>query len=91
MAQDDIDPTGLIRESYRIDGITLEECRSIFFDWALKTPLGSDTNANVRGLLARYEGGNPHHPMTGVLKEALDQPTAPKRRGGRSARVTDQQ
>ena len=26
-----IDPRGLIFESYRIDGITIEECRMIFF------------------------------------------------------------
>jgi len=30
-----IDPRGLIFESYRIDGITIEECRMIFLDWAL--------------------------------------------------------
>jgi hypothetical protein len=28
------DPKGLVRESYRIEGITLGECRSIFVDWA---------------------------------------------------------
>ena len=29
------DPKGLVRESYRIEGITPGECRSIFMDWAL--------------------------------------------------------
>ena len=29
------DPKGLIREAFRIDGITASECRSIFVDWAL--------------------------------------------------------
>ena len=35
---DDIDKSGLIREAYRIDGITPPECRSIFVDWAIKLP-----------------------------------------------------
>ena len=37
MARDpaDLDPMGLIRESYRIDGIGVAECRSIFLDWAI--------------------------------------------------------
>ena len=30
----DVDPKGLIRESYRIEGITLPECKTIFFDWS---------------------------------------------------------
>ena len=29
------DPRNLIREAYRIEGITLADCRSIFLDWAL--------------------------------------------------------
>ena len=33
-----IDPRGMIFESYRIDGITIEECRMIFLDWHLKVP-----------------------------------------------------
>ena len=32
------DPKGLIRESYRIEGITPGECRSVFMDWALSLP-----------------------------------------------------
>jgi hypothetical protein len=34
-APDPLDPKGLIREAFRIDGITDAECRSIFVDWAL--------------------------------------------------------
>jgi hypothetical protein len=34
------DPKGLVRESYRIEGITPGECRSIFMDWALSIPVG---------------------------------------------------
>ena len=32
------DHKGLILEAYRIEGITLPECRSIFLDWALSLP-----------------------------------------------------
>ena len=33
----DIDPRGMIFESYNIEGISIEECRTIFLDWALET------------------------------------------------------
>ena len=36
--RDPLDPKGLIRESYRIEGITEGECRSVFLDWALSLP-----------------------------------------------------
>lgn len=81
------DPKGLVRESYRIDGITLGECRSIFMDWALSVPLTIDTPDAIRTLLAEYSPANADHPMTGVLTEALTAPTAPRRRGGRIGRL----
>ena len=43
MERDPLDHKGLIREAYRIEGITLGECRSIFLDWALSTPDGADS------------------------------------------------
>ncbi len=74
------DPKGLIHEAYRIDGISPEECRSIFLDWALS--FSGDTRAAIPRLL----DGRPDHPMTAVLRAALDE--SPKgRRGGRAARV----
>ncbi|MBL4927817.1 hypothetical protein [Fuscibacter oryzae] len=81
------DPKGLVRESYRIEGITLGECRSIFMDWALSLPVGANTPDALRSLIAEYAGGNPGHPMNGVLEAALTAPDAPRRRGGRAARV----
>ena len=83
----DADPKGLVRESYAIEGITLGECRSIFIDWALSLPMVVDTADCLRTLLAHYGLGEPDHPMTGVLTEALTAPADPKRRGGRAARV----
>jgi hypothetical protein len=81
------DPKGLIRESYRIDGITASECRSILVDWALSLPVGSGFADQARLLLAVYGEGAPDHPMTVVLTDALSAPEAPRRRGGRAARV----
>lgn len=79
------DPKGLIRESYRMDGITGAECRSIFIDWALSLANDADTGAALRVLLGHY--AQPDHPMSRVLTEALQVPQKPKRRGGRGARL----
>ena len=86
MQDQDIDPTGLIRESYRIDGITAEECRSIFVDWALKLSHVHDPVSAMSQLMERYGNDAPDHPMTSVLREGLTTSAQPKRRGGRSAR-----
>lgn len=80
------DPKGLVRESYRIEGITPGECRSIFMDWALSIPVGRSTVDAVRVLIATYAIPEPAHPMSTVLHEALTQPEAPRRRGGRIGR-----
>lgn len=83
---DAIDPKGLIAESYKIDGITYEECRSIFLDWALAVPVDSDGPSLIRTLLERH--GQEGHPMTQVLTEGLAAAKAPKRRGGWKGRRT---
>lgn len=80
------DPKGLVRESYRIEGITLGECKSIFIDWALSLPVGASNPDALRTLLAEY-GADRDHPMTGVLTEALTAPATPRRRGGRIGRL----
>ena len=87
MARDPIDPTGVIRESFRIEGITLAECRTIFFNWALG--VDEDMQSAVRMLLQRYADMPYDHPMLAVLTEAKGTQHAPKRRGGRRARVLD--
>ena len=83
---DRIDPKGLIRESFRIEGIGAPECRSIFLDWAISVPIGEDSGALIRQLLLRYETEHPDHPMTRVLKDALGPQTGGVRRGGARAR-----
>lgn len=82
------DPKGLVRESYAIEGISLPECRSIFLDWALSLAGGTDPREAMRVLLSDYGPENAGHPMTQVLTDGLAPGTAPKRRGGRAARVS---
>ncbi|MFK7835546.1 MAG: hypothetical protein AB8B60_04940 [Sulfitobacter sp.] len=81
------DPKGLIFESYRIDGITKAECRTIFLDWALSLPLEQDTGPTIKTLLDHYRDTHTSHPMTEVLTEGLTSMAAPRRRGGWRART----
>ena len=78
------DPKGLIRESYRIEGIDTAECRAIFLDWALSLAPATDPQAALRVLLAAH--GRPDHPMTALLTEGLSRPTVAPRRRGRTGR-----
>mgnify|MGYP001027394047 CR=1 FL=1 len=81
------DPKGLVRESYRMDGITPGECRSIFMDWALSIPSELSVPDAVRVLIATYAIDAAEHPMSAVLHQALSSPPGnPRRRGGRMAR-----
>ena len=83
------DPKGLMREAFVIEGITVAECRSIFLDWALGVPAMRDTRQEVSRLIARYSATAPDdHPMLATLRAALADSPTPKRRGGRSARLT---
>jgi hypothetical protein len=81
---DALDPRGLILESYRIDGITDGECRSIFLDWALA--IENDTPIAINAMLERYGTDFPNHPMTQVLREGLETTAKPRRRGGWKSR-----
>lgn len=81
------DPKGLIRESYRIEGITLGECRSVFLDWALSLPAGQGPGPALEVLIAGYGAEAPDHPMTQVLHEGAAPASLPVRRGGRAGRV----
>lgn len=87
MLMTEADPKGLVRESYRMDGITLGECRSIFVDWALSVPASASVPDAIHALLAEYGARNPDHPMGQVLRDGLAAAPEPRRRGGRAARV----
>lgn len=82
---DAIDPKGLMGDAYAIEGITAEECRSIFLDWALSLPEGVETQVLIGTLLARH-GDAADHPMTQVLRDGLAASDKPRRRGGWKSR-----
>ena len=86
-AKDVNDPKGLIRESYRIDGITEAECRSILVDWALSLPEGAAPAEALGGLVAQYADAQPAHPMSGLLRDGMQTLPVTGRRGGRAGRV----
>ena len=73
-----IDPRGLIFEAYNME-IGPEDCRTIFFDWALGLT-GFAGPAEIRTLLDHYGPAHPDHPMTAVLREGLDRTASPRRR-----------
>ena len=87
MQLDVIDRIGLIREAYRIEGISAEQCRSIFVDWALKLPADIPQTLALQTLFDIYGAPAPDHPMTQVLREGLNPADTPRRRGGRAARM----
>lgn len=83
---DELDPKNLIREAYRIEGIGMEESRSIFIDWALSLPDGVEPRAACAALLERH--GDEGHPMTEVLREGMESAARTGRRGGRRGRIS---
>ena len=82
------DPKALIRESFNIEGINIEECRSIFLDWALSLPSDVDAKKIIPLLIEKYSD-NKEHPMLLTLREGLITTVSPIRRGGRSGRLTN--
>lgn len=82
-----VDPRGLIKEAFKMEGLGPAECRTIFLDWALSRPEG-DERAQIETLLATY--GVEGHAMMEVLGEGLTRIAAPpKRRGGSRGRRAD--
>ena len=65
-----------------------EDCRTIFFDWALGLP-GPATAAEITALLEHYGPAHPDHPMTAVLREGLERTARPQRRTGRRPRPSE--
>lgn len=86
----EFDRRDLIRESYRIEGITAAQCRSIFLDWALGADATPPVRDQIEALLAHF-GADADHPMSAVLRAGLGEyPRPAGRRGGRGARVGGQ-
>lgn len=87
----ELDHKQLIREAFRIDGITESQCRSIFLDWALSLPAGIENRVAIEQILAYYRDEPLDHPMSLVLRQGLDEMAAPRRRGGWRSRPRDAQ
>lgn len=89
MVRDPLDPKGVIREAYRIDGIGEGECRSIFLDWALSISGEDDIQQVLTELLARHAPDHPEHPMTEVLRAGTKPAASARRRGGWRGRTRE--
>lgn len=68
-----LDPRGLISEAYRIEDVSAEDCRSIFFDWAMGLAAGIDPGEAAAVLKAHHADAPADHPMTRLLDEAMIQ------------------
>lgn len=79
------DPRNLIAEAFRIEGIGAEDCRSIFFDWALGLPEGTDPAAAAKALKDHHRPPQ-DHPMTRLLDQAAAGMAASRGRTGRRRR-----
>ncbi len=86
MDRDPLDHKNLMREAFRIEGITPEECRSIFLDWALSLPDGTEMQGAIATILTRYAAAPEEHPMLQVLREGQETAARPRRRGGWKSR-----
>lgn len=84
--QKELDPKGVIRESFRIEGLSASEARSIFLGWVLDLPDGVDVPSSALTMLDRYSGEPQGHPMVAVLIEATQPVAKRNRRGGWRAR-----
>ncbi|MEM9098876.1 MAG: hypothetical protein AAGC79_10170 [Pseudomonadota bacterium] len=78
-----LDPRDLIAEAYRIEGIGPEDCRSIFFDWALGLDAAENPVTAAQTLLAHHQP-DAEHPMTVLLREAAEGEARPRRRRART-------
>jgi len=77
------DPSNLIHEAFRIEGIGPEECRAIFFDWAMGLDAKIDMVTAAKTLHADLAAEIPDHPMSKLLTEASQGMTLGRRRSGR--------
>lgn len=85
----ELDQKQLIREAFRIEGITESQCRSIFLDWALSLPMDAENRSAIEQMLNHYSREPQDHPMSVVLRQGLGEAATPRRRGGWRSRPRD--
>ena len=81
-----LDRSKVIREAFRIDGIGLADCRSIFLEFVLGLPDGLDGAEAAQAMLDHHADQPADHPMSQVLREAVDGRAKARRRGGAMGR-----
>ena len=78
------DPRNLIGDALIMEGLTVEENRSIFFDWAFGLKEPEQAPASAAALLALYRTGETaEHPMIRLLEQAASGPAQKRGRTNR--------
>lgn len=78
------DPRNLIGDALIMEGLTVEENRSIFFDWAFGLKQPETAPGSARALLAIYRTNETAaHPMIKLLEQAANGPAAGRGRTNR--------
>lgn len=71
------DPRNLIGDALVMEGLTVEENRSIFFDWAFGLKQPEEAAESARALLAIHRTEErADHPMIRLLEQAAHSPAA---------------
>ena len=82
------DPRNLIGDALGMEGLSVEQHRSIFLDWAFGLERPEDAPAMAADLLARWRDEAPEgHPMIALLEEAAAGPATRRGRTGRRRRL----
>ena len=78
------DRRGLIADALAMEGLSVEENRSIFFDWAFGLDQPERAREAAAALLTLHRtDANADHPMIRLLEEATAEPTGRRGRSGR--------
>jgi hypothetical protein len=78
------DPRNLIGDALIMEGLTVEENRSIFFDWAFGLKQPETAPASARALLDVYRTEETAaHPMVLLLEQAANGPATKRGRTNR--------
>jgi len=78
------DPRNLIGDALIMEGLTVEENRSIFFDWAFGLKQPEAAPASALALLAIYRNdATAEHPMIRLLEQAASGPASKRGRTNR--------
>ncbi len=84
------DTRGLIADALSMEGLSVEENRAIFFDWAFGLAEPDRASEASRDLLALHRTTeNADHAMIGLLEEAANGAAVQRGRTGRRRRMNE--